>query len=206
VVKQSYTYSSFGKIESQLDPNFIQPYSFTSREFDPETALYFYRARYYDPATGRFLQEDPIGFGGGDVNLYRYVANNPVNFVDPAGLVRHGDPRNPPPNVHTRCRWPQDSCKTIKAKIWLLERLIKSTEGWDQHMPPPRGGTRHQTEIEQFKKQLAECQNLYNKHCCSPDKSPEPFPIPLPSPTPTPKPNMPIPFWWTPPIPNPERN
>lgn len=58
--KQRYTYSSFGKIESQLDPSFIQPYTFTAREFDPETGLYFYRARTYDPTTGRFLQEDPI--------------------------------------------------------------------------------------------------------------------------------------------------
>ena len=59
-VVQSYTYSSFGKIESQLDPTFIQPYTFTSREFDPETGLYYYRARYYDAATGRFLSADPL--------------------------------------------------------------------------------------------------------------------------------------------------
>ena len=87
IVKQQYTYSSFGKIESRLDPNFIQPYAFTSREFDPETGLYFYRARTYDPATGRFLQEDLIGFRSGDINHYAYVGNNPVNFVDPTGLT-----------------------------------------------------------------------------------------------------------------------
>jgi RHS repeat-associated protein len=84
---QRYTYSSFGEIESQLDPNFIQPYTFTAREFDPETGLYFYRARHYDPATGRFVQQDPIGFAGGDLNLYRYVFTNPVNFVDPSGKI-----------------------------------------------------------------------------------------------------------------------
>jgi uncharacterized protein RhaS with RHS repeats len=44
------------------------------------------RARYYDPYVGRFISEDPIGFAGGDVNLYLYVSNNPVNFVDPFGL------------------------------------------------------------------------------------------------------------------------
>ena len=47
-LKQRYAYSSFGKIESQLDPNFVQPYTFTSREFDAETGLYYYRARTYD--------------------------------------------------------------------------------------------------------------------------------------------------------------
>lgn len=59
-LKQQYTYSSFGKIESQLDPNFVQPYTFTAREFDPETGLHFYQARYYDSNTGRFTSEDPL--------------------------------------------------------------------------------------------------------------------------------------------------
>jgi RHS repeat-associated protein len=60
----------------------IQPYTYTGREYDPETGLYYYRARYYDPKIGRFLQEDPIW----DVNLYGYVGNRPVNFTDPMGL------------------------------------------------------------------------------------------------------------------------
>ncbi|MGV1099034.1 RHS repeat-associated core domain-containing protein [Thiovibrio sp. JS02] len=49
--------------------------------------MYFYRARYYDPQVGRFISKDPIGFAGGDVVLYGYVQNNPVNFVDPSGNV-----------------------------------------------------------------------------------------------------------------------
>ena len=86
VLKQQYAYSSFGKIESQLDANFIQPYTFTSREFDPETGLYHYRRRTYNPHTGTFPQEDPIGFAGGNINLYSYVRNNPVGHRDPFGL------------------------------------------------------------------------------------------------------------------------
>lgn len=62
-VAQAYTYSSFGKIESQLDLNFIQPYTFTAREFDPETGLYHLRKRTYNPNTGTFLQEDPDDWG-----------------------------------------------------------------------------------------------------------------------------------------------
>ncbi len=86
VVKQRYTYSAFGKIESQLDPNFIQPYTFTAREFDPETGLHHYRRRTYNADTGTFLQEDPLGLAGENINLYLYVGNNPVNFIDPLGL------------------------------------------------------------------------------------------------------------------------
>lgn len=84
-VKQSYTYSSFGKIESQLDAKFSQPYTFTGREFDPETDTYHYRHRTYDWRTGRFTTEDPVRFDGG-INFYAYVDNNPVNRVDPSGL------------------------------------------------------------------------------------------------------------------------
>ena len=42
----------------------------------------FSSQRHYNPETGRFLSEDPIGFNGGDANLYKYVLNNPTNFVD----------------------------------------------------------------------------------------------------------------------------
>ncbi len=42
--------------------------------------------RYYDAETGRFISEDPIGFAGGDLNLYAYVLNNPVKWIDPLGL------------------------------------------------------------------------------------------------------------------------
>ncbi len=63
--------------------------AFTGREWDPEIGLYYYRARYYDPKAGRFLSEDPIGFAGGDVNLYSYVWNNPTLFADPFGLWRY---------------------------------------------------------------------------------------------------------------------
>jgi RHS repeat-associated protein len=83
-VVKSYTYKSFGEIYSQAG-SLVQPFTFTGREYDSESGLYFYRARYYDPRAGRFVTKDPIGFLGGDVNLYRYVQNNPINWVDPEG-------------------------------------------------------------------------------------------------------------------------
>jgi RHS repeat-associated protein len=63
------------------------PFGFTARERDAESGLMFYRARYYDPKLGRFISQDPIGFDGGDLNLYRYVFNDPANLTDPSGEI-----------------------------------------------------------------------------------------------------------------------
>ena len=76
-------YDAWGNLEQGAD----QPgYAFTGREWDPETGLYYYRARYYDPKIGRFISEDPIGLAGG-INLLQYVSNNPTGRVDPFGLT-----------------------------------------------------------------------------------------------------------------------
>lgn len=83
-VVQTYSYDSFGNVTPT--GTITQPYAFTGREYDYETGLYFYHARYYDPKAGRFVMKDPIGFDGGDVNLYGYVGSNPVNFTDSLGL------------------------------------------------------------------------------------------------------------------------
>ncbi|MFH1062623.1 MAG: FG-GAP-like repeat-containing protein [Candidatus Omnitrophota bacterium] len=78
---KTYQYDSFGNIKSTTG-SLNQPFTYTGREYDSESGLYYYRARYYDPSIGRFLQEDPVW----DTNLYAYVGNNPVNYVDPDGL------------------------------------------------------------------------------------------------------------------------
>ncbi|MDR6872191.1 RHS repeat-associated protein [Bosea sp. BE125] len=59
-------------------------FRYTGQRVDPETGLYYYRARMYAPALGRFLQPDPIGTQGG-LNLYGYVGNDPLNLIDPWG-------------------------------------------------------------------------------------------------------------------------
>ena len=66
---------------------------YTGREND-DTGLYYYRARYYDPALKRFITSDPIGLRGG-LNTYAYVLNSPLRFVDPAGLAGSFLPLSP---------------------------------------------------------------------------------------------------------------
>ena len=82
----TYDYGAYGNAETTVE-TLDQPYRYTGREYDPESGLYYYRARYYDADTGRFISEDPIRFAAGDLNLYRYVLNDPVNFTDPSGKV-----------------------------------------------------------------------------------------------------------------------
>ncbi|MFZ4404211.1 MAG: RHS repeat-associated core domain-containing protein, partial [Pseudobdellovibrionaceae bacterium] len=54
--------------------------------YDPDTKMVKFGARTYDPSVGRWISKDPILFDGGDANLYGYVGNDPVNFIDPSGL------------------------------------------------------------------------------------------------------------------------
>jgi RHS repeat-associated protein len=80
----TYTYDSFGNVTNSTG-TLRNPFQYTGREFDQETGINYYRARYYDPASGRFLGEDPIWFLGG-INFYPYVRNNPISRIDPLGL------------------------------------------------------------------------------------------------------------------------
>ena len=77
-----YEYDVFGAIRSETGTS-DNTRKFTGKEFDADSNLYYYAARYYDPYIGRFTQRDSIGDG---TNWYAYVANNPLRFVDPTGL------------------------------------------------------------------------------------------------------------------------
>lgn len=88
-------YDSFGK-QTSSSGSLTNPFQYTTREFDTETSLYFYRARYYDQTLGRFLSEDPIGFSNETYNLYNYVSDDPVDFNDPSGNKKiHGNSCGP---------------------------------------------------------------------------------------------------------------
>ena len=81
----TYAYDSFGN--TTATEGIFNPFRYTGREQDPETGLYYYRARYYDPQIGRFLSEDPARFWGG-IDFYKYVDNSPTNAKDPSGKVK----------------------------------------------------------------------------------------------------------------------
>ena len=84
-VLNSYTYDSFGNL-SASSGSFVNPYQYTGRDYDSETGLHYYRARYYDPAISRFISEDPLRFLSGVDDFFVYVSNNPLILKDPTGL------------------------------------------------------------------------------------------------------------------------
>jgi len=86
-VTDSYSYDEYGKLLESTGST-ENPFKFVGRYgvMDEGDNLYFMRARFYDAEAGRFLSEDPLGFEGGDWNLYAYVRNNPILFSDPLGL------------------------------------------------------------------------------------------------------------------------
>ena len=78
----SFGYQSFGGPLSTPDR-----FGFTSREYETDTGLYYFRTRTLDPEIGRFLSPDTVGFSEIDFNLYRYATNNPIDKVDPTGTT-----------------------------------------------------------------------------------------------------------------------
>ncbi len=146
---EKYRYDVFGAPriydadDVQIDASGVSnPYMFTGRRYDTETGLYYYRARYYNPDLGRFMQTDPLGVflqisfmarltkvnvkdiillapivNEDGLNLYLYVKNNPINWIDPSGMI------NP-----IACA----ICGACYGALWLSCGIICAKEGhWD---------------------------------------------------------------------------
>lgn len=84
VTEQLIHYDEFGRVLSDSNPGF-QPFGFAGGQYDHQTGLVRFGVRDYDPEMGRWTAKDPILFNGRDINLYRYVRNDPVNRIDPTG-------------------------------------------------------------------------------------------------------------------------
>ncbi len=85
-IVQEIDYDEFGNVMKNTNPDF-QPLQYAGGLYDADTKLLKFGARDYDPTVGRWTTKDPIGFAGGDTNLYAYVGGNPMSFVDPDGRI-----------------------------------------------------------------------------------------------------------------------
>ena len=141
-ILEQYDYDSFGT-PYLLDNNWnltdisnstlTNTRLYTGREYDTETGLYYNRARYYSPTHGRFISRDPIDIAD-DVNLYAYVANNPVMYTDRMGLEKYNViiPNKPPSTAeehYARNQYNVGLPRTINdidPKEWILLSEFKS--------------------------------------------------------------------------------
>ncbi len=100
LIKEKYTYDPYGT-PSVVNSVITNPWRFTGRYYDQESGLYDYRARAYSPGLGRFLQRDPLGYYD-SMNLFEYVGNSPLNYIDPYGedIMRPGMPNPGIPNIN----------------------------------------------------------------------------------------------------------
>jgi RHS repeat-associated protein len=142
-IAAAYAYEPFGRIANQTGA-VANPFTFVgaSGVMDEGNGLFFMKNRYYDAKTGKFLQKDPIGFSGGQSNLYAYVGNNPLNRIDPDGLV----PFEARLDYALRAKPPDytlpaiDFDKTLDAAVsltdslfwpvWAADKAVGSIPGW----------------------------------------------------------------------------
>ncbi|MBY0555263.1 RHS repeat-associated core domain-containing protein [bacterium] len=85
-ILQELTYDEFGVVLSDTASGY-QPFGYAGGHYDHDTGLVRFGARDYDASIGRWIEKDPIGFKGRSLNLYSYVHNDPINYIDPSGLI-----------------------------------------------------------------------------------------------------------------------
>jgi RHS repeat-associated protein len=120
-ITQRMDYDEFGTVVLDTNPGF-QPFGFAGGLYDVDTGLVRFGVRDYDPETGRWTAKDPIGFDGNDTNLYGYVLNDPINFIDPLGLQRECE---------------KDKCRNQR----FLLNLLRDSGEWGMIIGGPLMGT-----------------------------------------------------------------
>ncbi|MEA2067727.1 MAG: RHS repeat-associated core domain-containing protein, partial [Verrucomicrobiota bacterium] len=148
-VVESYEYDAYGQILAVKDgsgnsitnqqSSIGNRYTFQGREIDWATGLYHFRARWYDPETGRWLSKDPIGISGG-LNLYEAFGNNPVSYIDPFGRAP-GDPYSSPEAAATAASG--DIYGSSLANDVEMGGYITPTEGGYTYTSPVTGEQHH---------------------------------------------------------------
>ncbi|XZE46926.1 RHS repeat domain-containing protein [Pirellulaceae bacterium SH467] len=137
-VAERYAYSAYGEPticdasgSTIASSSINNRYTYTGREWDATVGLYYFRARFMSPKTGRFLGRDPIGFGGSMWNLYEYAKGTPQSLLDPTGLCGQGQDKA---DCHDNCGKTLALClATTGIMCW---RCVQ-TCAW---FPPPWNG------------------------------------------------------------------
>lgn len=164
------SYDAFGEVVLDIE-TVEQPLRFPGQYYDLESELHYNWNRYYDSGVGRYVSSDPIGKEGGK-NLFIYAKNSPLYYLDPYGLKVKDDsspgrktgPWHPPTGTKTKCRR-TDKCPTIKKKLYVLTKMIRSHTGWDKKNAWPRGVDRHAEEIGDLWLQWTKCNALKYIKC-----------------------------------------
>ena len=133
---ERYTYDPYGKLtiydgtwsSTQAPTTYNNEVLYCGYRYDTETGLYQVRNRYYSTELGRSISRDPLGYGAGDVNLYRYVGNRPLMHTDPTGLYESG-------NSSGNYPWFSDPSITLDPKTDRF--VIREPSGY---LPFPEGG------------------------------------------------------------------
>ena len=164
VVIQTYAFDSFGKL-TVSSGSVTNPFRYTGREFDTETNLYYYRARYYDPTAGRFLSEDPAR---SEPNFYPYVSNAPTNWIDPTG-----ETRKIPTDCDELFKYIQENMKIYESKLDQYD----PTEDGSGTIPKSGGGFHapgvHYWNLFYLQVNLVIAIDYWDNHCGGPgNKSP----------------------------------
>jgi RHS repeat-associated protein len=121
---QRIDYDVWGNIINDTNPDF-QPFGFAGGLYDSKTKLTRFGARDYDAETGRWTAKDPIGFNGGNPNLYGYVSNDPINFIDPLGLL-------------DTCNEDCTSKHPYGSPEYWLDQYVMSTDNWGEALAMSR--------------------------------------------------------------------
>jgi RHS repeat-associated protein len=164
-VVERQQYEAFG----QNGGSSLTRYGYAGRERDNSTGLIYNRARWYDPAAGRFISEDPVGASGG-LNLYGYVENSPLNSSDPTGLY-------PPSHPY---------CQSLLRRIAALQAEINKRIGemhddnlglpWrapGDRLKPSASRWGHEMIINMLKAKKAELEGYYAAYCRDDEKKPK---------------------------------
>lgn len=166
---QSITYDEFGNVLSDTNPGF-QPFGFAGGLYDRETGLVRFGVRDYDPNMGRWTTKEPLGFSGGNPNLYVYVGNDPVNWVDPSGLVKIRD---------MDC---SDLTKELNRLTGEVAQRAAEEENWQRDLLSGRKSRpnieniikywRHRREFEAKQRRIKKLLDEFDRRPCKPDLAP----------------------------------